>query len=316
MSDDQAPAAAEAPTPPPIPVRAYQSRIRFKLSADAPSLAIGLPMRRLSPPEFMVSMLQMLPPLNVRMTYLIQKGADALGGKLGAEARNAILQQAIESGIQYVIFFDDDVLFPDMAAYRLWVNMQRRPEAGAISGVYVTKTDPCEPLLYKDDLSGAYWDWPLGGLFPIHSAGAGVQIVNIQKVAELAPPWFNDVIVDAGLDSLGLMKRHTWGHDRFFHIRLREEAKAPVYVDTGLLCAHWDVEAQRAYMVPPDAPCFQRKAVGESFVPFVEASGAINWTRFLPPPDTAEWQGFRGYLDWKRQQEGNPDTSTKLQLVS
>jgi hypothetical protein len=259
-------------------------------------------------------MLQMLPPLNVKLVYIMQKGADVAGGKLGAAARNAILTSAIEQGTPYVLFLDDDVLFPDMAAYRLWVAMQRHPEAGAITGIYGTKADPTEPLIYQDEGSGALWDWPLGALIPIHSAGAGIQIVNVAKVAELAPPWFDDVIHDAGYDASGLVQRHTWGHDRFFHIRLREEAKAVILADTGLICAHWDVAQQRAYMLPPDSPCYQRPAVGEAFVPFLEANGAVNWTRFLGPAGAGA-ADFKGYLDWLQSRtptDGVPQDRMRL----
>jgi hypothetical protein len=342
-----------------IPPRSYLSRIRFKLSGDAQALAIGLPTRKTSPIEFGISLLQMLPPLNVKMHYIIQKAADCavtktvgsaaealremiaaegstdevchgcngLGrisvverGVLGAKARNAILQSAIESNTPYVVLLDDDVLFPDMAIYRLWVAMQRHPEAGAITGIYCTKADPTEPLIYVDEGSGAYWDWPLGAILPIHSAGAGIQIVNMAAVKQLAPPWFNDVISDEGAGPDGLVRRHTWGHDRYFHIRLREEAKAPVYVDTGLICAHWDTDHQRAYILPPDSPCFQLKdnpPVGESFVPFLEANGAINWTRLLAPlVGNPEWARFRNYLDWVNTQSGtDPNVGDRQVMV-
>lgn len=298
-----------------IPARTYPARLRFKLSADAAALAIGLPVRSTSPVEFWISMLQMLPPLNVKLHYIVQKGADVPGGKLGAAARNEILQSAINSGTPYVMFFDDDVLFPDMAAYRLWVAMQRRPGAGAVTGIYATKADPCEPLIYLDEGSGAFWDWALGDLIEIHSAGAGIQIVDMEAVKRIPPPWFNDVVHDGEKDADGLVRRFTWGHDRFFHIRLREEAKAPIYVDTGILCAHWDTEHQRAYLLPPDSPCFQRPPVGESFVPFLEPNGAVNWKRYLADPKQG-WAPFRGYLEWLAEQQGTGGAHDLQKMVA
>ena len=121
-------------------------------------------------------------------------------------------------------------------------------------------------------------------------------------VAQLDPPWFNDVVHDDQKSADGLVRRHTWGHDRFFHIRLRDEAQAPIYVDTGLICAHWDTEHQRPYIIPPDAPCFQRPPEGESFVPFLEPNGAVNWTRMLAPSNNTEMANFRGYIEWQQAQ--------------
>ena len=275
------------------------ARPRVKIPHDAPRVAIGLPVRKTSPIEFWISMMQLLPPLNVKLSYIIQKGADAPGGKLPAEARNAILEKAFEDGVQYVWFLDDDVLFPDMALYRLWVAAQKHPEAACITGIYPTKADPCEPLLYASEEGGAYWDWPLGALVPIHSAGAGCMLVNLEYVAKLSPPWFNDIVVDhpTGTDEV---RRQTWGHDRFFHNRLRDEAGGAIYADTGVLCGHWDVEHQRNYVIPPDAPCFQRPPAGESFVPFLDEQGVLSFRRLMPPP--AGDSRFIGYLDWLSQQ--------------
>lgn len=275
----------------------HPARERVKLAPDAPALTIGLPVRKRSPVEFWISMLQLLPPLNVRLSYIVQKGADAPGGKLPAEARNAILNTALTSNIPYVLFLDDDVLFPDMMLYRLWVNMQKHPEAACITGIYPTKVEPCEPLIYADDANGAYWDWALGELVPIHSAGAGCMLINMDYVKRLEPPWFNDVVVDGPTDSVGLVKRHTWGQDRYFHNRLRDEAGGVIYADTGLLCAHWDTDQQRAYILPPDSPCFQKNIKGECFVPYINGDNALEWRRYLP--QTGPDPDFLGYLDWR-----------------
>lgn len=274
------------------------ARMRFKVNPSAPRLVIGLPVRKTSSIEFWISMLQALPPLNVRMSYLYQKGADAPGGKLPAEARNAILRRAIEEGIEYVLFLDDDVLFPELAFYRLWVAMSKHPEAACITGVYTSKQDPAEPLLYDNEMNGAFWDWALGDLVPIHSAGAGIMLVRMSYVAKLEPPWFNDVVVDSDVDGRDDARlRNTWGHDRYFHIRLRDEAGGVIYADTGLLCSHWDVELQKNFLLPPDAPCFQRPMAGEAFVPYLDEQGVAQWRRMVPQVTPKDHQ-FRGWLDW------------------
>ena len=285
------------------------ARLRFKVNPHAPKLVIGLPVRKTSPVEFWISMLQALPPLNVRMSYLYQKGADAPGGKLPAEARNAILRRAIEEGIEFVCFLDDDVLFPELAFYRLWVAMSKHPEAACITGVYTSKQDPSEPLLYENEMGGAYWDWALGDLVPIHSAGAGIMLVRMSYVAKLEPPWFNDVVVEVPDDAVTL--RNSWGHDRYFHMRLRNEAGGVVYADTGLLCAHWDVDLQKNFLLPPDAPCFQRPMAGEAWVPYLDEQGVCQWRRMVPLTTPRDAQ-FKGWLDYV----GRPsETRNVLQMV-
>ena len=273
-------------------VQVYEAVERVRLAPDAPRLAVCFPSRDGRVPiEFMFSFLQMVAPLNVRTTYGVRKNM------LPAAARNAILEEVLAAGIRYAIFFDDDVIFPDMLGLRMWTQMQLHPEAALISGVYCTKIDPPEPYLYADDFDGAFWDWPLGALVPIHSAGAGVFIVDLDYVRKLRPPWFNDVIRDSYDDSDGARKKNIWGHDRYFMLRLRNEAGGVIYADTGLLCAHFDARTGRNYVVPPEAPCFQRPPLGHAFVPMLNDEAQIVWRLVLPPVNGTT---FRGYLDWLR----------------
>lgn len=238
-----------------------------------------------------MSLMQTIHPLNTKMTYIIQKG------KLPADARNSILESALTRGIQYLLFFDDDVLFPDITIYRMWVNIQKHPEAGVITGVYGTKLDPVEPFLYTNSGDGAYWDWPLGALIPIHSAGAGCMIVNLSYVQKLSPPWFDDQI-STGITENGQRERGSWGHDRYFMHRLAQEAGARIYADTGLLLAHWDTQIQKFYLIPPDATCFQQEPVGEAFIPAATPEGTVSWRRVVPRTDNTQ---FLGYLEWLGQ---------------
>lgn len=323
--------------------KVYKGRHVVKYAPGTPTLGIGLAVRAASPVEFWISQMQMIPPLNVKIGYYIQKGANAQRieayadvrdamraamrddgeppdvevcepcggsgrvrikdrGKLGAAARNEILKSALADGVPYVLFYDDDVLCSDMTAYRMWVNAQKHPEAAAITGIYVTKVTPSEPLLYADAESGAFWDWPLGALVPVHSAGAGCQIVNMEYVKKIEPPWFNDTVIDEVLPD-GSLQRRTWGHDRYFHVQL-QKAGGVVYADTGLLCGHWDVETQHAFVVPPDAPCFQQPPEGEAFVPFLDAQGLMDWRRLLPRSYAGDAR-FLGYMDWLAQNATN-----------
>lgn len=277
----------------------YEAPDPIKSSPDAPRLAIGLPTRKTSPVEFNIHLMQMLHPLNVKMSYIIQKGADTPDGLLPAPARNAILETALKRDIPYVLFFDDDVLFPDIVAYRLWVSMQKHPEAACITGVVPTKIEPVEPLLYRDDYSGAWWDWPLGALIPCHSAGAGCMIVNMEYVKMIPAPWFDDVVVER-LEPNGSKGHHKWGQDRWFHMQLREKAGGVVYVDTGLLLAHFDVNMQRPYVMPADAPCYQKTPVGEAFVGYTD-DGILMWRRMIP--QDYDNRAFVGYLQWIADQE-------------
>lgn len=280
----------------------YQGREHIRCAPDAPVMGIGIPCRYTSPPEFWLTLNQALPPLNVKVAYIVNKGSYSSSKQewtpmLAAPSRNAILETALNRGIRYLLFLDDDVLFPDVTIYRLWGEMQLHPEAACITAVYSTKLPPAEPFLYIDHGSGAYWDWPLGCLVPIHSAGAGCMIVDLDYVRKLSAPWFNDNVSTGVVD--GVSTRAIVGHDRYFHARLRDEAGGIIYADTGLLLAHMDTNTNRPWILPPEAPCFQRPPLGESFVPAITEEGVVMWTRLLTQEGNPQ---FMGYLQWLRGQ--------------
>jgi hypothetical protein len=277
----------EAAAPPPTSV--YQAPSKVKHAPNAPAITMGIPTRGEVPVEFCMSLIQMLHPLNTAMTYTIQPGM------LPAAARNAIVETALSHNIQTIFFLDDDVLFPDIALYRLWVAMQKHPEAAVITGIYTTKIEPCEPILYQNEQDGAFWDWPLGTLVPIHSAGAGCMLVNMEYVKKLKGPWFDDVLKDSNPDDVGGKVRNRWGHDRFFMMRMRDEAGGVIYADTGLLLSHWDKQTHRNYVLPPDSPCFQKPLMGEAWVPALTPDGIVIWRRLIPAETPSE---FMGYLTW------------------
>ncbi|MDR7528639.1 MAG: glycosyltransferase family A protein [Armatimonadota bacterium] len=260
----------------------YPARERVKLPPDAPKMGIALPLRGRGAgcAEFWMCLFQLIPPLNVKTAYLVQKGL------LPGPARNRLLETALSHGMSYLLFLDDDVLFPDVAALRLWTLMQLHPEAAAITGVYTTKFQPAEPMLYLGTGDGAYWDWALGDLIHVESAGAGCVLVDLTKVKQVEPPWFVDEI------STGEAGHQHVGHDRYFFQRLGE--LWPVYADTGLLLGHMDIASDTIYVLPPEAPCFNRPPKGEAFVPYLDPSGRIDWRRVIPAPDGQ----FLGYLDW------------------
>jgi hypothetical protein len=235
-----------------------------------------------------MSLMQMLHPLNVKMAYFIQKN------QLPAPARNRLLEHSIKAGCRYSIFFDDDVLFPDITVNRLVNQIRIRPEAALITGVVPTKIEPPEPLLYKNVGDGAYWDWVLGDVIPIHSAGAGCMIVDLEYVKKLEPPWFNDV-VNRGEETDGTPIKDSWGHDRWFMKRLAEEAGGKILADTGLLMAHYDTSLNRSFVLHGNAPCYQIPPVGEAFVPTLTEEFIPYWTRLMPPLPDME---FNGYLKW------------------
>jgi len=213
-----------------------------------------------------------VPPLNVAMTYLCQFGM------LSAQARQIMTKEALRQGAKYIFYVDDDTLIPPLGLYTLHNFLERNPKIGAVSGVYTTRENPNEPLVYKEHGVGAYWDFPMGPKaepVPIMGAGAGCLLVRLEAIqdtidqmteengGEEVPIWADSRTIPTSLAGDGKLKttkdkkeperRIMWGHDIRFCRELNKHGW-PVYVDGKVLCGHYDIESGQKFYVPEDAP--------------------------------------------------------------
>jgi len=214
------------------------------------------------PIHLMLAHMNLQQPLNIGMTYLIE------AGRLSAEARQIMTMQAIGQGAKYILYWDDDTLPPPHGLFTLHNFMERSPEVGAVSGVYTTRSDPNEPLVYKAHGAGAAWDFQMGpGATPepILGAGAGFMLARVEAIVECnrileeeegkpTPIWADEQCVP---DAEGEGKNF-WGHDMRF-CRVLNENGWPVYVDGRVLCGHVDAMTGQVFEVPLDSPGFRWK---------------------------------------------------------
>ncbi len=218
----------------------------------------------LVPIHMFLSYMNLQYPLNTTMTWMVDHG------KLSAEARQIMTKKAIRMTSKYILYWDDDVMPPPMGLYTMLNFMEMNPGAGAISGVYVTKETPCEPLIFVDHGKGSGWSLPMGleaEPQPIFGAGAGFLLARteaivdtIQKLTDVndgkeVAIWMDErtlPISKSGPD--GPPDRSImWGHDVRF-CKLLNEHGWGVFGDGRVLCGHLDVENNIIYTVPDDAP--------------------------------------------------------------
>lgn len=103
-----------------------------------------------------------------------------LSNSLVYDARNALAQEAIDTGADRILFIDSDMYFkPDM--------MERMAQdlddgADVVSGICFTRRFPTQPCIYKTvDMTGkteVYTDYPKDKLFPIAGCGFGAVMMN------------------------------------------------------------------------------------------------------------------------------------------
>lgn len=207
------------------------------------------------PIQWLKSQMQLVNPLNTAMVYMTQHGTYA------GEARQVLTKNALrvvqEDG--YILYWDDDTLPPDLGLFTMMNYMEQHPEVGLLSAVYCTRTEPCEPVLYKASTTGVCWDFTMGSEAQpeeVYAAGAGFMLVRaaaVQKAIEMNPdePVWADMKVSYSPGEK-LDKEWgpvTWGHDLRF-CRLIAAAGYKVMVDGRVECGHLDIESQHIFYLP------------------------------------------------------------------
>jgi len=214
-----------------------------------------------------IAHMNLMLPLNSTAAYLIE------GGRLAGEARQIMTKKALRIDPKYILYWDDDTLPEELDLYKLHVFMETHPAAGAITGVYTTREDPPEPLVYKEHGIGAYWDLPMGPGAkpqPIFGCGAGFLLVRADAVRDTinkinndgqlvgtpdeVPIWADErTLPGKGSIDDGTKRKVMWGHDIRF-CKLLNENGWPVYAHGAVQCTHVDIATDKKYRVPDDAP--------------------------------------------------------------
>lgn len=217
----------------------------------------GFQAQGLVPIQFVMAHMNWTPPLNVSMAYLVKMNM------LSSHARQVMTMEAIRMGAQYIFYVDDDTLIPPLGLYTLYNFMEQNPHAGAVSGVYTTRENPNEPLIYKEHGAGCAWDFEMGpGAKPelIFGAGAGCLLARVSSIKSWMeanpgiPIWADEKDLPA---ATGQKSSVMWGHDIRF-CRMLNLHGHPVYVDGKILCGHHDIKTNTTFTVPLTAPGFQK----------------------------------------------------------
>ena len=92
-------------------------------------------------------------------------------------ARNLIVQKAIEGEYEWLFFLDHDVILPPLSLIKLNTHM-RSGKYPILNGLYFTKSKPAEPLIYRGAGTGCCDDWKLGEIVWADGAGMGCTLIH------------------------------------------------------------------------------------------------------------------------------------------
>ena len=108
--------------------------------------------------------------------------------------RETLAERALALGTEYLMCFDDDTVPPAHAITSLWYVMAQNPKAAIVGGIYVTKSEHPECIVYKEIGGGAFWNWTLGDIFPCAGLGLGCMMIRLSALKNIPKPWFKDTL--------------------------------------------------------------------------------------------------------------------------
>lgn len=211
------------------------------------------------PAQWALNYANLTHPLNCRTVCIYRTG------QLSAKARNSMTKQAIEMGAKYIFYWDDDVIIPNLMLYEMHQILETHEDIGLITGVYTTKENPPEPVLYKKQGEGAWWGFSIDPEMPpedIYAAGGGCIMARVEDIKKMQEPyWHDEMILHPG------NPRHPytiWGHDIRFIKNFREQTGKRTVVKGSLLCGHWNAAEGKTYTLPVNSPPYKR--LGNEFM--------------------------------------------------
>lgn len=239
-----------------MPIGAKEITRRFRTPDDQMWLAPSVTEQATVPAPWVTAQMSMVPPTSTGIHYLFRWGL--LSGEARQIMTMAALDRVQDNG--YLWYLDDDVIMPPYGLFTLYNFMEQHPEAGLVTGVYSSRTNPTEPFIYKEHLSGSYWGLTVGpAAVPeeIFGCGAGFMLARVKAVKDIIaanpgkPIWADSQAQKERPD--GSMGGESWGHDIRF-CRLLQESGWKVYVDGRVECGHFDVATGVTHYLPEDSP--------------------------------------------------------------
>lgn len=205
-------------------------------------------------------------PTNINLVEFIVDGCAV------DDARNKVARQCLNHKPQppeFLFFLDYDVLPYFDAMTKLFFRARCYPDHDIFSGVYCCKwQNPPDPLIYKGNGQGPFWDWKVGdilttdqhGITGVHMGLTLIRTTLFQKLLDKGlvhgdgtdldnEPWFRTQYDKRRVDGGVWTKSGT--EDLYFTAKAMEIG-AKILVDTSVLAGHYDKNGGVTYGLPWD----------------------------------------------------------------
>ncbi len=170
-------------------------------------------------------------------------------GKPIAEARNEIVEYALNADVDYIYWLDDDVIPPAESFLKLW-----KHQKDIINGVYWSKSNPPMPLLFRGHLEMPYLNWHVGDLIEIDAAGNGLTLVKTDVYRTISEkvggPWYS-----TEYGSFPGVKQSPYNNteDLYFYYKAKK-AGFKIWADTSVQAFHYEKNGNVMYHMPSSSP--------------------------------------------------------------
>ena len=149
---------------------------------------IAIPCMDMLPAVFMRSLLQ--------MQIIGEVDYDIVTSSLIYDARNLILQRALEGNFDFILWLDSDMVIPYDAMWKLKIGIENGYDM--VSGLYFKRKPPYDPVIYKrcelvkldggklDPVAETFEDYPRNNLFEIDGCGFGCTLMTTDLARRVA----------------------------------------------------------------------------------------------------------------------------------
>lgn len=179
------------------------------------------------------------------------------------KAQTELVEEALKMEAQYILFIEDDTIPPPGTIPEL-TRMLDSSDSNTImscGGIYTTRNNPPEPIVYLAPGAGPFWNWKIGDVFECWACGMGCQMIRMDLFKKMPKPWFReinsreevmefpDLWPEALDESLQEVRVTT---DMFFFTKLASMGMKAL-AHGGVLPVHWDMPTNRGYWLPKNS---------------------------------------------------------------
>lgn len=222
-------------------------------------IAVGIPFGgRLVHPKWAMCLKTIDFPVNTQQIMITVEGQDV------TTARNQIVKTAKEQNARFLLFIDDDVLIPREAVQALGYILSQSDDNTMVStGIYCTKTYIPEPVIYRDDTPGAFWDWTLNQIFEVDACGAGCMMIDMKVFDHLEEPYFRTVEEYKEINGDQVL---TAVSEDIYFCRSVRKAGFKIKAHGAIVCPHYDEFKKKFFTLPEDSLPVKRETARQNAV--------------------------------------------------